>query len=605
MIGGARKDAIVYYKADTSDLEKGTYKVTKEVETFGAKGKKAVASIGEAAKSVANGLDDVGRRTRNVTALFDAALNAVNANAARARAEYAAQGIAIDKVSASAGGLVERTHLLTFAAQAHHGAMKATDAQMQTAMVAMRQLTREGHDQSKVMDALTEAFVKADEGGLKQLGIAVRETNDPLDKQRAILEAVSLKASQLRDSSRTAAEEQTALGTKTADAFEKMKGAIGSLVGVLEPLISLLASAIEKTAGFIASAAKMAKESPEEFLGALALGGLGQWSGKQIAANGGIDDQLVSLSGPGALAQYRNFNKVNSSTGGAVPAGWDAQVQAQVLNAQILANLGQLANVANSNARRSTGGGGSGPSLVGYDTTFTSSSRGGLSSQTAGQAYGDYAGVQRTGAAFEQSSIMDRWMPKLEAQATAAKQQTFLEGHFGKLAEFDAYATAFTMLSGAVSASLGAWIDGSESASTAFRHFIADAIKGLAIQMSVEALKHGAYAIGNLAMGNVAGAALHGKAALGFGLGAAAAAVAARSLGTTAGDANRASSAGASGGAGAASGGGGRGGNGGSGDRTFVLVADDPDETQRMKSAKYRRMFEIGLGQIGYGSEAA
>lgn len=109
-------------------------------------------------------------------------------------------------------------------------------------------------------------------------------------------------------------------------------------------------------------------------------------------------------------------------------------------------------------------------------------------------------------------------------------QESQLAQVFGPLSDFNAYATAFDTLSGAVGSALGAWIDGSMSAGKAFKAFIGEAVKGLAVQMTIEALKHGAYAIGSVAMGNFAGAALHGKAAAGFALGAGAAAVAAKGL---------------------------------------------------------------------------
>lgn len=112
------------------------------------------------------------------------------------------------------------------------------------------------------------------------------------------------------------------------------------------------------------------------------------------------------------------------------------------------------------------------------------------------------------------------------------KEQSFLEKTFGPVDQFDLYAQGFQMLSGAVGASLSAWIDGSMSAGQAFKKFIGEALKGLAVQMSMEALKHGAYALGSLAFGDFRGAAQHGQAAGLFAVGAAAAAVAAREFGT-------------------------------------------------------------------------
>lgn len=133
-------------------------------------------------------------------------------------------------------------------------------------------------------------------------------------------------------------------------------------------------------------------------------------------------------------------------------------------------------------------------------------------------------------AAFRAGSrgLMQPWAQQGEGIRNAQESQ--LSKVFGPLTEFGAYAAAFDTLSGAIGSALGAWIDGSMSAGKAFKAFIAEAVKGLAVQMTIEALKHGAYAIGSLAMGNFAGAALHGKAAAGFAAGAVAAAVAAKGL---------------------------------------------------------------------------
>lgn len=137
--------------------------------------------------------------------------------------------------------------------------------------------------------------------------------------------------------------------------------------------------------------------------------------------------------------------------------------------------------------------------------------------------------MRKQGAAYDIEKFQ-QGAQKLLVDAKSARNASFLESTFGTVDEFNVYAAAFDSLTGAVGSALGAWIDGSMSASKAFKAFIAEAVKGIAIQMAIEAIKHGAYAIGSLAMGNFAGAALHGKAAAGFAAGAVAASVAAKGL---------------------------------------------------------------------------
>lgn len=173
----------------------------------------------------------------------------------------------------------------------------------------------------------------------------------------------------------------------------------------------------------------------------------------------------------------------------------------------------------------------------------------------------------------------------------AGKQQSFLESTFGTLDEFNGYATAFSMLSGSVTSALSAWIDGSMSAGQAIQKFIGEAMKGLAIQMATESIKHGAYAIGSLAFGDVRGAAMHGKAALAFGLGATAAAVAAKGLHSGGGSGP---SAGASPAAPQSYGGG----SGSSPQPERIIVYGDSfaEETARGKQQRARRMVTRALG---------
>jgi len=65
-----------------------------------------------------------------------------------------------------------------------------------------------------------------------------------------------------------------------------------------------------------------------------------------------------------------------------------------------------------------------------------------------------------------------------------------------------------------VTAGLGAWIDGSKSAGAAMKEALHGFAKQLAGEAALQALRHGAYAIGSLALGDGAAAAKHGIAAL-------------------------------------------------------------------------------------------
>jgi hypothetical protein len=173
------------------------------------------------------------------------------------------------------------------------------------------------------------------------------------------------------------------------------------------------------------------------------------------------------------------------------------------------------------------------------------------------------------------------WIPKLEKM-------------FGPISDFNAYKMAFDTLAGSVGAAMTAWIDGSMSAGKAFKAFIAEAVKGIAVQMAMEALKHGAYALGSLAFGNFAGASMHGKAAAGFAAGAVVAAAAAKALHSGGGSPSV-------GGAGAAA----PVGSAGSapryeGRREVIVIGDSMgDNTPRQRALNTRRRVEEAYGAAG------
>ena len=128
--------------------------------------------------------------------------------------------------------------------------------------------------------------------------------------------------------------------------------------------------------------------------------------------------------------------------------------------------------------------------------------------------------------------------------AAAGKRQSALEGMFGPLSDFNAYAAGFEMLRGAVGSAFQAWLDGSKSIGAAVKGAISAMIGAKAVDMLSESLRHGAYALGSLAFGDVKGAALHGTAAVKFAAGAVGLGLLAKGLGGSS-----TTAAGASGGA--------------------------------------------------------
>lgn len=187
-----------------------------------------------------------------------------------------------------------------------------------------------------------------------------------------------------------------------------------------------------------------------------------------------------------------------------------------------------------------------------------------------------------------------------------AYQKSQLEQMFGPLEQFNAYKMAFDALAGSVSAAMNAWIDGSKSAGEAARAFVGDFVQSLSVQLAVEAIKHGAYAIASIIPGpffNPAGAAGHAKAAAAFAAGSAVAAAAARGLH---GGGGAAPSSGGGGGAGGGSpiiGGGNQGGLPGGGQPQIIVIGNTwARETPRAQALEAQELFGMATGLSSGGS---
>jgi hypothetical protein len=116
------------------------------------------------------------------------------------------------------------------------------------------------------------------------------------------------------------------------------------------------------------------------------------------------------------------------------------------------------------------------------------------------------------------------------AMDAGAAKQSFLERTFGPISEFDAYATGFKLLETAVGSAFDAWMTGAKGVGAALKEAVAGFAKSLAIEALMQTLRHGAYALGSLAFGDVRGAATHGIAAAKWGAVAVVAGVAAKGL---------------------------------------------------------------------------
>lgn len=547
-----RQTVLTEYRADTKQMKAALKDLSGEEKKLAeqrlADAERQNKSIEESNKRWAT----AGKVIGAVGAAAGIAYVSLKAHAQESRLAAAAAGADIDRLAKASGGLQTRMQLLEFAAKAQHGAFKLNNEQMETAQKAIRALTQAGYDQAEVTQKVTDAIVKLEGDGLKDFGIRVRESKTDTEKFTAVMDALAGSAGAVDESGNAAGESIARAGVKFEDAFDSIKVSIGSMVAEMGPLI-------EAAAELAGVAAKLTNKIAQGWshLGAMGATALGDRDALK-KYNLTWDEQAGDYYLNSGLDQYRRhggttlgyaFGQASGNLGrqgaGELLGGF------QQLGADLLGMgrgaLGAAGNVRFSSRRGGSKGAAAPDPFAGYSDFqgFGEIAGTGLDDRLS-QGKADFAAFTAAAAAAgdamrEKAAGIDRInLAFADAQQAlleyeAKQQQTFLEGTFGKLEDFNLYANAFQTLTGAVGSSLEAWITGSKGAGDAFKEFLADAVKGLAVQMGIEALKHGAYAIGSAAFGNFAGAATHAKAALAFAGGSALAAVAARELGQSTG----------------------------------------------------------------------
>lgn len=125
---------------------------------------------------------------------------------------------------------------------------------------------------------------------------------------------------------------------------------------------------------------------------------------------------------------------------------------------------------------------------------------------------------------------IDQTIVSLEADKLA-KEKSAMERILGPIEQFDAYAAGFGAISNAAVSAYEAIVTGSESAGAAIKRVLGAEIMGIGKSMFVRSLQEGAWAVADLAKGNLPGAATHAKAGAMFLAGSAIAGTIAAGLG--------------------------------------------------------------------------
>jgi hypothetical protein len=502
----------------------------------------------------------------------------------------ATQGVRIEGLRKAARGLRTDMDLLTFAAKTNAGAHKLTQEQMELAVAAMEVYEDRGHETAEVVNAITDALVKGKAKGLQQFGVAVEETKDKSQQFAAVIKALRKDVDEAGTQADVGADAWKRHGVSFTNSMSQIKQSIGEIVVAMTPLVGLVADMTTGVVDFIKWSQRSAlfniyEKSNEQF----------QRSFNQISEDTDFRGGALYSAGS-AMSDPLGHGGPRGAAGAEAPNPFSIEKREQERIARIL----KLLRVKK---QRKAGGGGGGSNVRGDATAAdeemiadlvanqnslaprVTAGMGGLDSSAFGASLDTMYGSQGT------ANVDQRYAAFQARNQNSSK----LAAMFGPIEEFDVYTNAWSMLTGAVSTAVDAWVTGSMSAGKAVKMFFAESLRGMAIELAVKALREGAEAIAALASYNYPAAALHGKAAAAYTIGAVAAGAGARLLGagggSTVGGGAAAPTTSAAPAAAAQA------------ERKVIIAYGDDfaDDSPRKRAQNARKLVARGLGEAGSG----
>lgn len=490
------------------------------------------------------------------------------------RLEAAAAGANIDKLREATQGLVETDTLLKFAGQAQAGVWKLNQQEMETTLQfanAMRFTM--GAELEPTVQKLSESLAKGSTRALKEFGIETKDKTQALAEMRKVVAALGGQTTQTGDEFERA-------GVEWTNAVDDLQGAFGKLVVEMGPVVSEMAKIVSATQRLVDLYGQLpdftkgllsegTQEGLKQMFKFSLLGALSEMSQEKVDLFPRARQQPIGPPNPNAgpgnwtlpwdltpeermrmIQAPRGPDPFQKITPGGAKVGDLVDVPAKLKVSTVEVDVAELQRELSAMWE----------GVKGVATALPSAL-----TDTAKYAAGWRELADETD---EARRFLDEWneaskraQPQLDAAIAAAeraqvlatqmKNRTILETLFGTPGEINLMQTslqqagaAFNVVAQAGGAAMDAWITGQKSLGEAFEDAIGQGLRALAVQATVEALKHTAFGFGALAFGPIMGptAAQHFAAAGMFAGVAVAAGAGARAMG-----------AGASAGAGASS----------------------------------------------------
>lgn len=444
----------------------------------------------------------------------------------------AAAGVAVGQLDTALRGQLRTTELYTLAANLNHGALKLTQTQMNQVAGAIRKLSLDGENATEVADAFGKALDMNDAGPLKKFGLGLKDVDG---KARSLADVLRTDVVEAANASamamETGSERMRAASNNIKNGIDDAKAA---LAGFASEVMGVLGG---KTDGGVDGLAS----------GLVALSGQFGFAGFSASVRDAADDTAYwgariaaeAASAKAVVEELRAMAAEDEAAVASQAAGATSEAYRK-LAAAMPGNRAAAAAAGKPNKSGGRRGSGQKFDLVAYNRFLDALAlkQAEVAAEAARLAPRGFDGVDGLGG-FDAAGTLARERDRNatlaqsvadDAAAQRDARESYLTGIFGPVEEFDAYASAFGVLEEAVSSAYAAIVTG-DGGLGAVKKAIAGQLLAEGTRMSILALREGAWALAELAAGNIPSATAHGIAAAQFGAGAVAAGVGARLLG--------------------------------------------------------------------------
>lgn len=534
--GAFAAKVLVEYKGDTKDLTKKMRGLKGEEKKL-ARARKD--SVEEANKRIEGQIGMIGRATIAVGAMAAAwygASKAMEAWAKDAQLRHAATGMSMDKLRKASHGLLTEQQLLKVAAAALNGQFKGTQEELEAVVGGIAQLTHEGNDLEQVVNVLAKSLAENGVEELQQFGIAVRDATGAIavkgtgEARETMLGAMTelnekfegIKADEavrslnkVKDATHDLSVEIGKLSSAVTDAVLNIGTNVGELafqmqtdpdrraifdfLGVGTPMEAL--GKAEQGRRAMAALARQAEAERKFWTEWTQAGSLQEQAEARAISQAATERRYRRRFQPVQLdpAMTRVWHGTFQPPPKGPPSPFDLRGKPEPWFARMMGMLPTAAQMGRAGELIS-------PDVLGQFQ------RGEAERFRTERARG------RLDVGYDPAQMMadlDEQMAKFRRE----EEVSFLENIFGPIEEFDLYKTAFETLSAGMGLAFDAWLQGASIGESLIAGF-KQAAKLLSKSLFDEAIRHGAWAVGEAAFQNWPKAAMHAKAAAVFGAGA-------------------------------------------------------------------------------------